>query len=340
MAFTGTAGEYFGIWLVNIVLTLLTLGIYSAWATVRTKRYFYGSSWLDGHSLDYLAPPVAILKGRLVAFALLFLLSLVNGWVPESEYVTTPLLLALLPWVILRSLRFRARVTEWRNVRFHWRGGYWPIAGLFFLAPLLGLLSFGLLWSLVSRMQQRYLAANLDFGTARFLPSLTLGPYYRALFLTLGLLLLVYLVLALVLVLPLFLLVGATEGLGRPHLVQLVSILIPVFLVIGFFVGRAFWAGLVRKILLNGLLLQGGHRFSSDLGAGRWFGIVLTNFLAILLTAGLAYPWARVRAWRVQAVAIEVLPGGPLDAFVDDQRRRGDVYSSEFAEMEGFDIGL
>ncbi len=31
-SFTGTPREYFGIWIVNVLLTILTLGIYSAWA--------------------------------------------------------------------------------------------------------------------------------------------------------------------------------------------------------------------------------------------------------------------------------------------------------------------
>ena len=30
--FTGKTGEYFRIWIVNLALTILTLGIYSAWA--------------------------------------------------------------------------------------------------------------------------------------------------------------------------------------------------------------------------------------------------------------------------------------------------------------------
>ncbi|MEX1058239.1 MAG: DUF898 family protein, partial [Natronospirillum sp.] len=44
VAFNGRGGEYFGIWIVNIALTVLTLGIYSAWAKVRNKRYFYGNT--------------------------------------------------------------------------------------------------------------------------------------------------------------------------------------------------------------------------------------------------------------------------------------------------------
>ena len=65
--FTGDVGEYFGIWVVNVFLTIVTLGIYSAWAKVRTKRYLYGNTVLDGSPFDYDANPTAILKGRLIA---------------------------------------------------------------------------------------------------------------------------------------------------------------------------------------------------------------------------------------------------------------------------------
>src|SRR6187402_3726843 len=67
--FRATGGEYFRIWIVNLLLTIVTLGIYSAWAKVRRLRYFYGSTLLDGHSFEYHATPMAILKGRLLVFA-------------------------------------------------------------------------------------------------------------------------------------------------------------------------------------------------------------------------------------------------------------------------------
>jgi len=34
LEFTGKGGEYFGIWIVNLFFSVLTLGIYSAWAKV------------------------------------------------------------------------------------------------------------------------------------------------------------------------------------------------------------------------------------------------------------------------------------------------------------------
>ena len=71
--FNGSAFEYFKIWIVNIALSIVTLGIYSAWAKVRTKRYFYGNTTLDGSSFEYLANPISILKGRLIVFGFILI---------------------------------------------------------------------------------------------------------------------------------------------------------------------------------------------------------------------------------------------------------------------------
>src|SRR4249919_4111096 len=74
--FSGQTGEYFGIWFVNLLLSIVTFGIYSAWAKVRTQRYFYANTSLAGASFEYLASPVAILKGRLIAYAFVIALGL------------------------------------------------------------------------------------------------------------------------------------------------------------------------------------------------------------------------------------------------------------------------
>src|SRR5258705_13530536 len=73
LRFSGQAGEYFRIWIVNVCLSVVTLGIYSAWAKVRRKKYFYGNTLLNGASFEYLADPKAILKGRLIVFGVFVL---------------------------------------------------------------------------------------------------------------------------------------------------------------------------------------------------------------------------------------------------------------------------
>jgi len=56
--FTGTSGEYFRIWIANLLLSIVTVGIYSAWAKVRTNRYMYGNTLLDGMPFRYDADPL------------------------------------------------------------------------------------------------------------------------------------------------------------------------------------------------------------------------------------------------------------------------------------------
>ncbi|MGB1834264.1 MAG: DUF898 family protein, partial [bacterium] len=74
--FTGKAKEFFGIWLSNLLLSILTLGIYSAWAKVRRRRFFLGHTLIGGHRFDYHADPKVILKGRAVVVSVLVVLSL------------------------------------------------------------------------------------------------------------------------------------------------------------------------------------------------------------------------------------------------------------------------
>jgi uncharacterized membrane protein YjgN (DUF898 family) len=56
--FTGRGAEDFKIWIVNIAFTLITLGIYSAWAKVRKNRYIYGNIIFEDASIEYLADPM------------------------------------------------------------------------------------------------------------------------------------------------------------------------------------------------------------------------------------------------------------------------------------------
>jgi Predicted membrane protein len=65
--FKGNASEYFGIWIVNILLTIVTLGLYAPWAKVRRLRYFYGNTWVFQRRFDFTGLPTKILVGRIIA---------------------------------------------------------------------------------------------------------------------------------------------------------------------------------------------------------------------------------------------------------------------------------
>lgn len=53
------------------MLTILTIGIYSAWAKVRTMKYFYQNTYVPGRNFDYRATGKQILIGRLIVIGAL-----------------------------------------------------------------------------------------------------------------------------------------------------------------------------------------------------------------------------------------------------------------------------
>jgi uncharacterized membrane protein YjgN (DUF898 family) len=116
--FTGSAGEYFRIWIVNLFFSVITLGVFSAWAKVRKKRYFYGSTRFDGDTFDYFGNPKAILAGRVIAVSVLVLYAFVGELYPTARFGFWALAFLLFPWVIVRALAFNARNSAYRGLRF------------------------------------------------------------------------------------------------------------------------------------------------------------------------------------------------------------------------------
>lgn len=110
--FDGRAGEWFGIWIVNLMLTIVTFGIYSAWAKVRRKKYFHQHTRIAGRSFDYHATGGQILVGRLIVLAGVIVYSLLAA-MPVLAVVMPLLLIALIPFLAVRALRFNARMTSW-----------------------------------------------------------------------------------------------------------------------------------------------------------------------------------------------------------------------------------
>ena len=133
--FTGKGTEYFKIWIVNIVLSIVTLGIYSAWAKFRKERYFYGNTWVNGSSFIYTAEPVKILKGRLIAFVFFAAFGVVVNFFPVFSFYALTTLCVLFPFMLVTSTAFRLRNSMYRNMRFRFDRDYLD-AYKIFVVPL------------------------------------------------------------------------------------------------------------------------------------------------------------------------------------------------------------
>lgn len=161
MQFTGRGGEYFVIWIVNIALTLATLGIYSAWAKVRTLRWFYGHTLLDNQAFSCLASPMQILKGRLIAVAALAAYYMASFFAPLLAVALLVLFFVFLPWIVVNSLRFRARMSAYRGLRFDFTGSMGEAAVIYLLLPVLLLPTLGLILPYMAYRQVKFIAGQL-----------------------------------------------------------------------------------------------------------------------------------------------------------------------------------
>lgn len=201
--FHGKGGEYFVIWLVNVLLTIITLGIYSAWATVRRRRYFLGNTEINGERFDYHAKPMQILKGRLLVVAGIIVFYILVALIPKLALVFALVFLAMLPWVIIRSWRYNAIMTSYRGIRFNYHckvgRAYWamylcpillllalylPVAVVVFVVAQIGsvsavilgflilvvglILGIAAVQGIISAMQNNLFVNNMFFGNAPF----------------------------------------------------------------------------------------------------------------------------------------------------------------------------
>ena len=100
--FTGNAKEWFGIWIVNLLLSLVTIGIYSAWAKVRSKKYFYRNTHVEGRNFDYHATGGQILKGRLIVIAAIICFQIILALLPVIGIILLIALIFFYPWLLIR----------------------------------------------------------------------------------------------------------------------------------------------------------------------------------------------------------------------------------------------
>ena len=340
--FTGNAREFFGIWFVNLVLSVLTLGIYSAWAKVRTERYFYGNTRLAGAPFEYLANPIAILKGRLVAYAVAIALGLCAHFQIWAVYVPLILaVLALLPWLIQRTLRFRARYSAWRGLRFRFVEGVYEAYVNFLFKPILGFITLYLLSPWVRLHQHDYLVTGHRFGGKRFKFAGDLGQYYVPFLISIGLGVAIYFVMMVLVFAMAFVAASIGDKAGQaPSTSIMVSMIVPVAaLYLALLALPVFLRTRYTNLMWNFASL-GGHRFESTLRARDVIWIYFSNGVAIVVSLGLLVPWAMVRLANYRAKHFVLLASGDLDEFIAEREREEGAAGSELLDALDLDMDV
>lgn len=361
LAFSGRGGEYFRIWVVNLFLTLITFGIYSAWAKVRKTRYFWQNTQLDGHAFDFHGNPVAILKGRIVALALLVAYTWSFEFSLAAGLVTIALLLVAGPWLFVKAQQFKFGNTSLRGLRFGFAATYrdgaqvvLPILVVWFsstvmaalvtseragLALLLGLVSL-VTMILVPWMHHRLKAfqhARATYGDRGFAFVPAPAAFYKTYAKGLGLLAAGVAAGALVsaVIAP-----GQWSGddadAGEwPYLVSagIFSLVVYVF-------AWPYLAARLQQVVWANTTLE-DVSFLTEIRAWPLTRIVLANVGLTLLTCGLYWPYAAVALARYRVECMRIESDSPIERVgAAIAARPAGALGDATADSFGLDIGL
>jgi uncharacterized membrane protein YjgN (DUF898 family) len=115
VAFSGSGAEFFRVWIVNLLLTIVTLGFYTPFARRRTAQYFYSHTLVGGSPLEFTGQVRRMFFGFLLLVAIYVAFKLAAQTSTVSIFMLVGALLA--PYFWGSAMRFRLGATRWRGVR-------------------------------------------------------------------------------------------------------------------------------------------------------------------------------------------------------------------------------
>ena len=174
LTFHGSGGTLFGIYVVNILLTIVTFGFYRFWGRVKVRRFMLSQTAFEGDRFAYHGTGKELLLGFVKA--LLFVgmpitalstAARLSGDVKiviATQAFTSLLVFIFIPIAMVGARRYRLSRTSWRGIRFSFRGRAWAFVRIFMLATLLNSVTLTLYYPFFQARQQGFLVSNSYFG--------------------------------------------------------------------------------------------------------------------------------------------------------------------------------
>jgi uncharacterized membrane protein YjgN (DUF898 family) len=296
----------FAMRVLNLLLSMLTLGVYSFWGKAKVRRYVCGQAEYQGDRFAFHGNGKELLLGWVRALpALVFILLFPNilplMWQhPYSIFVAEGAALAafLLLWPVARvgAYRYRLNRMSWRAIRFSYRGSALRYLGTCIGGTLLSVATFGLYVPFLQVRLRRLLSGQTYLGDGGF----------------------------------------QFKGRGR-ELLGAWLVALPLCLCT-FGLGWAWWSALRHRYCWANTTFAGG-RFRCTATGGGLLRLWLGNLFIIIPTVGLGMSWAMLRTLRFWTNHVELVGAGSVDSICQDSRATTALGES-FADFLGFDFGF
>ncbi|NNM77477.1 DUF898 family protein [Sphingomonas sp. ID1715] len=347
--FTGTWREYLPIALTNLLLTLVTLGVYRFWARARERRYLWSRTEFIDDTLEWTGTGREMFIGFLIVMALLLpaLLFLQFGF--QALIVRQRFVLAFSTMFLIyggiffltgvaryRALRYRLSHSWWHGIRGGGEPGGWRYGFTYLWKMAAGASAAGMLipWAMTSLWNQRWRA--MSFGPWRFEADTDFSPLMGRWILMLVSPFLLLFAAALLGFMAVGL--GAASG-ASGQTGQVLGVIMVVLMVLGIYIGFAilgvgYWAKFLREAI--GHTRLGGLEFSFHARSWDWLKLFLGNVGLVVVTLGIGIAFLGYRNWAFFIRHLEATGTVELDDFTQSQT---DASGDAEGLASAFDIG-
>jgi uncharacterized membrane protein YjgN (DUF898 family) len=309
-AFDGNWREYAPIAFTNLLLTIVTLGIYRFWATTRTRRYLWSHTRFIDDRLEWTGTGKELFVGfvmviLIVGLPFLFIqfgaqALILQGRGGLAALLTFASVLTISYMVGLarfRALRYRLSRTWWHGIRGGSDDQGFGYGFSYLWKNFVGMIALGLLipWSMMSLWNERW--NKMSFGPYAFEAKGSSGE-------TFGRFLLFYLLP--ILLFAVFAFAGISQMANPSGAAGFMGTII--LLVLGFYLGLglialAFYAKFFR-VAVGGLSLA-GLDFTFQARTKDWLLLFLGDIALVICTLGIGAIFLQYRHWKFFATHME-----------------------------------
>ncbi|TCM60243.1 uncharacterized membrane protein YjgN (DUF898 family) [Acinetobacter calcoaceticus] len=335
--FHGQAMEYFGIWIVNILLTIVTLSFYAPWAKVRRLRYFYQNSELFQRRFDFTGVPTRILVGRLIALGIWGGFALIAQFEPRVAAFGGIAIYIALPWLLRATLRFTSRNSKFGNSRFYFNGSTKNAYLQFILGLLIIIFTLGIFAPVMVWLYKRYYFNHLYVGQLNFKLKADWSSFMTAVYIPL----ISFMIITVVYVL---MVISSFGGMAVFDVSNLHIILGMIYYFIAIYLlGWIFLVPLIQArifiITWNSITLNNSV-FKTDCNQWRYAWIVASNWILKIFSLGLLSAWAAIRIYRYQLESLSLYLNDDPDQLMNMAQEDPNAIAEEISDIFDLDISL
>ncbi len=305
LSFHGTGQKLFALQLVNILLSIITLGIYYPWAKAAYLRYSMSETEFAGTRFVFHGTGFEMFKGMIIGLLVIGGAYALCGYLVVAHhpfiggFLLFFFMLLIIPYAIHSSMQYRTSRTSWRGIHFGYRGDLKQLMNLSVKGIFLTILTLGIYGAWYAMELRSYVLGHVRIGSVEMKYKGKGGKYF-----TMNLLG--------------YFLTAITFG------------------IYGFWWMKDQFNYYVDNLVLE----QNGKEIrlksnATGLGFAKMFVI---NISLILFTLGIATPWAVVNLLKFTFANVEFLDELDLDAIQQTEAEYKNAAGEDLSGM--LDLGI